>query len=34
MLVIYGAFHRTFTQLNGQFNDQVELQVRSPIHFL
>ncbi|MBE3652491.1 ABC transporter permease [Vibrio navarrensis] len=27
MLVIYGAFHRTFTQLNGQFNDQVEQQV-------
>ncbi|MBE3667464.1 ABC transporter permease [Vibrio navarrensis] len=28
MLVIYGAFHRTFTQLNGQFNDQVEQQVK------
>ncbi len=28
MLVIYGAFHRTFTHLNGQFNDQVEQQVK------
>ena len=28
MLVIYGVFHRTFTRLNGQFNDQVEQQVQ------
>ncbi|OED74916.1 ABC transporter permease [Vibrio splendidus ZS-139] len=28
MLVIYGVFHRTFTRLNGKFNDQVEQQVK------
>ena len=27
MLIIYGLFHRTFTRLNGEFNDQVEQQV-------
>ena len=27
MLIIYGLFHRTFTRLNGAFNDQIEQQV-------